>query len=291
MPYVWFAFICVVWSSSFILMKKATLFFSPAEVALLRLLGGAAILAVLWLLRPQRLSLKRTDALAFCCVVLLGFAWPFAIQPYLVARHGSAFIGMLVAFTPLLTILVALVLGNYPAPRQIVGVLGALVCLCLLLFESRDRNVPVIDLVLAITVPGGYAVTNTLIRRALPHVRSLELTLLALIAAALTLVPVVGLAQTAPVRNSGALVTAATALGFLGIVGTGLSSWVFNRLIHDQGPLFAAMATNLVPIGAIFLGWADAEQVTPLQVGAVLGLIAMVSLVQYGAATVRPDPS
>jgi drug/metabolite transporter (DMT)-like permease len=48
MPYVWFVFISLVWGGSFVLMKKGTVCFSPTAVGAWRVIGGAAILAIVW---------------------------------------------------------------------------------------------------------------------------------------------------------------------------------------------------------------------------------------------------
>jgi len=88
-------------------------------------------------------------------------------------------------------------------------------------------------------------------------------------------------------RSSIARADQAVALGsilFLGVVGTGIGTLVFTRLIQEQGPLFAGMVTNLVPIGALLWAWADGEPVTPLQSVALVGLVSMVTVVQFGAA-------
>ena len=70
----------------------------------------------------------------------------------------------------------------------------------------------------------------------------------------------------------------------LGVLGTGFATCLFNRLIQDEGPLFAAMVTNLVPLFAMAWGFADAEQISLRQLIAVMGVLAMVLLVQYGSA-------
>ncbi len=57
----------------------------------------------------------------------------------------------------------------------------------------------------------------------------------------------------------------------------------FNKLIHDRGPLFAGMVTNLVPAGAVIWGWLDGEQVTTKQIAALAIILPMVALVQFGA--------
>jgi drug/metabolite transporter (DMT)-like permease len=83
---------------------------------------------------------------------------------------------------------------------------------------------------------------------------------------------------------------AIASVAVLGVFGTGVAIWLFNKLIYEQGPLFAGMVTNLVPIGAVLWGWADDEVVTAIQIWALVGIVLMVSLVQFGAASrgVRP---
>lgn len=290
MAYIWFALICIVWGSSFILMKKSVVCFSPVAVGWGRVLGGAAILAILWLWRSRRLEVRTRDLPLMALIVVLGFAWPYSVQPYLVVRMGSAFVGITVSFTPLLTILVSVpLLGAYPRPRQLVGALGALVCLGLLLLDGWERAIAPVDLLLALTVPLGYAITNTLIRRSLRHVPPLELTFLALSATSM-LLAAPALWSPGPGGSSEQVMQAVGAIVILGVFGTGLAMFLFNVLIHGHGPLFAGMVTNLVPVGALLWGWADSEQVTPLQVGALAGLLVMVTLVQYGATSRPPAP-
>jgi drug/metabolite transporter (DMT)-like permease len=286
MPYVSFLFICLVWGASFILMKKAGVWFSPAAIGAWRVIEGAAILGlVCWRTRvPWRIGRRDLAALAF--VVVLGFAWPFCIQPWLVIRDGSAFIAMMVSFTPLITIAASIpLLGVYPARRQLLGVLGALGFMALLMLDGIERQIPIMDLGLAMTVPFCYALTNIVVRRWLSHVPSLELSFVSLAAAGVLLLP---LSFVIPFDRGAATgddrILAIGSLVFLGIIGTGLTTFLFNRLIQHHGPLFAGMATNLVPIGALAWGWADHEQVTSPQIVALFGLVSMVTVVQFGAA-------
>jgi drug/metabolite transporter (DMT)-like permease len=286
MPYVSFFFICLVWGASFILMKKAGVWFSPAAIGAWRVIGGAAILGlVCWRTRvPWAIGRRDLGALAF--VVVLGFAWPFCIQPWLVSRDGSAFIAMMVSFTPLITIAASIpLLGIYPARRQLFGVLGALGFMALLVRDGIEREIPSLHLGLALTVPLCYALTNIVVRRWLSHVPSLELSFVSLAAAGALLLPlsfVIPFARSAATSDDRTL--AIGSLVFLGIIGTGITTFLFNRLIQHHGPLFAGMVTNLVPIGALAWGWADHEQVTSLQLVALLGLVSMVTIVQFGAA-------
>jgi drug/metabolite transporter (DMT)-like permease len=289
MPYVWFALICCIWGSSFILMKRAAVCLSPAAISTGRVVFGAAVLAaVLWSLRKP-LAIRRRDALPLVGVVLTGFAWPYTIQPWLIGKHqNSAFIGMTVAFTPLLTLGISIfVLHVRPTARQVIGVLGALVCLSLLMWDGWKQRLGASDLALAFSVPLTYAIANNWIRKSLTHIPAVELTFWCLTVSGAILLPGALLSPTPVTYTPDGLWTAWGGLLVLGILGTGVATCLFNRLILEQGPLFAAMVTNLVPLGAMLWGWFDAEVITPRQLVAFAGVLSMVIFVQYGAA-VRP---
>jgi drug/metabolite transporter (DMT)-like permease len=286
MPYLIFLAVCATWSISFILMKKSGLVFSPLAIAAGRAAAGAIVLGILWGWRERTWNLRRSDLGAMAVVVVAGCAWPYYIQPWLINRHGSAFMALMVSFVPLLTMIVSLpVLGVRPTLRQGIGVVGAIVCLGVLLADGLQRQVPAIDIALALSVPLGYAITNTVIRRWLAHVTPLLLTLMTFVVSIVFLAPLACIAPAPSTTSSADWSTALAALIFLGVVGTGLATLLFNKLIRDHGPLFAGMTTNLVPLGAVLVGWLDAEPVTPWQVAALLGILAMVTLVQFRAAS------
>lgn len=284
MPYVFFAAICLTWGTSFILMKKAALAFGPYEIAAWRVAGGAAVLALLWIARERRWPAPRTHLGPLLLVAGLGYAYPFVIQPYLIGRNGSGFIGMTVSLVPLLTILVSLpILGIRPTRRQLGGVLGGLAFLAVMMADGLRQSIAPLDLLLAVSVPLSYALTNTYVRRRFRGVSSLGLTLSALTATTAMLAPLAAW-QTVPSPRGEHFLPAAAALAVLGVVCTGLAAAMFVRLIQDQGPLFAGMVNYLVPAFAVIWGWADGERVTAVQLVALLGVLSMVAVVQYRSA-------
>lgn len=285
MPYLLFMIICTIWGSSFILMKRAVVAISPVGVGCWRVMSGGLVLLLVFFLLRHRPFVRRTDLIPLAGCVILGFAWPYSLQPMIVAQHGGAFVGMTVGFTPLLTLLLSIpLLGVYPTTRQVVGVMGALFCLGLLMWDGVQRAVPVWHLLLAFSVPLTYAVTNVWIRRSLQHVPPLELTLLCLLGCGFLLMPIAATNAPTTTVTPGQWQTAAICATALGILGTGLSTCLFTYLVQTQGPLFAGMVTNVVPIGAMCWGWSDGEQITSLQAFSVFGILAMVTLAQYGAA-------
>lgn len=285
LAYVWFVFICTTWGSSFILMKKAAVAMSPLEIATWRVIGGAVTLGLLCWWNQSNRWFRRRDWGWLLVIVVLGYAWPYSWQPWLVARHGSAFVGMTVSFVPLLTILVSMpILGVYPTLRQVIGVLGSLVCLGMLVLDGVRRAIPPSDLLLAGTIPLGYAICNVCIRRWLTHVGSLPLSFQSMAFSGLFLLPLSLSFKGPTVAGQDDWIMAIAAVIVLGVFSTGLAIWLFNKLIHEQGPLFAGMATNLVPVGAVLWGWLDRESVSAMQIAALIGIVFMVSIVQVGAA-------
>jgi len=310
MAYVVFAAVCVIWGSSFILMKVAGPVFGPMTIAAWRTLGGAAALGAVWWVMTRRKAWRGGErSLADLGVagdvvdsrsrgrraawwrtyrmlmvpVLIGMAYPWAMQPYLIHKHRhSAFFGMMVGLVPLLTIAVSVpLLKVYPKPRQVVGVLLGFGCMGLLVGVGRRIGVPWYDVLLAASVPACYALSNTYIKRSLSRVEPIRLTTLTLALAGALLLPV-GL-TTEPItwQDASAGWAAVGALLLLGVVGTGLAMLMFFGLVQRRGPLFAGMVAYLVPVGALLWGGADNEPITPGQVVALLGILAGVALVQW----------
>ncbi len=288
-----FLFIGCVWGASFILMERATHAFGPVGVGLGRLASGAAVLAVVWWHERHKHRVSLADGLRIAGIALVGTAMPYVIQPYCLAQgFGHSYFGMMVAFTPLATILVSVpMLGVWPTIRQVVGVLGGFVCMLFLLEDGSQRGMPPRLLLLAVTVPLSYALGNTYLKWKLSHVHSVPLTTLLLATAAAWLVPVV-LLPSVPVRLGLAGPTephdwpvALGALLLLGVVGTGVAILLFIDLVKQRGPLFAGMVTYVVPVLAMMWGAIDGETITGRQAVAIAGVLAMIALVQFAGTS------
>lgn len=289
MAYVRFVILCLIWSSSFLLMKRAGGALSPWMIGAGRLLAGMLTLLIIarWQGGSAERRLTRAHWPALVGVMLLGYAIPYAVQPLFIARTGSsALAAMGVGFTPLFTLALSVpILGMRPTLQQTLGVLAALACLGLLLVDSLHRSITWVDLALMFATPTMYALANIWFRISLSDLPPLELTTLCLGLSGLILFPLACALPQPVAWHSSQLAAALVCVLVLGIFGTGLGMLMFNHLLKQQGPLFAAMVTNLTPIGAVLLGWFDAERVTPLQLAALAGVVCCVAVVQWGAMT------
>jgi drug/metabolite transporter (DMT)-like permease len=138
------------------------------------------------------------------------------------------------------------------------------------------------QLALALSVPLGFAYTNLVTKQHLGALPPYLITLCCVTVAALLLTPLGLVAE--PLDRSNAFVVAVGSVLTLGVISTALALVIFFGLLQRRGPLYAGMVTYLVPLGALVWGWADGELVTTRQLSAILGVLAMVAVVQLDLA-------
>jgi len=301
MPYLSFLFICFVWGSSFILVDRAAHALGPVTIGMDRLLGGSLVLGLYWAYSRRPVQIRARDWRHILVVAAMANAWPFVVLPYVMTQADEhAYFGMMVALVPLVTLLAAIpMLGIWPSPRQLVGVLGGLVCMAGVVLDGSKRGISLGVLALGLTVPFTYALGNTYIKWKLDHLHSLPLTVLFLGAGGLMLFPLWCWPAAQAAAGIGGPAQpydwplALVSISLLAIVGTGLAILLFIHLVKHQGPLFAGMVTYVIPVMALAWGQYDGERLTPLQLAAMAGVLTMVALVQWGAANngqELPDP-
>jgi drug/metabolite transporter (DMT)-like permease len=290
-----FALLCLIWGSSFILIERARHAFGPIDVALGRVAGGAVVMGLVWWLSRNSTRIAPRDWLPIACTAFVGTVIPFAILSYCIApgRFGHSYFGMLMALVPIATIMVSVpMLRVWPTTRQMLGVVGGLACIVLLAQVGDERGMPAGLIALALVVPLGYAIGNTMIKWKLSHLRSAPLTTLLLALASVMLLPLEFMPgrladwQLARPAAGDHWPLAIASLAILGAVSTGFAIWLFNQLIVARGPLFAGMVTYVFPLVALAWGHFDGEPITPRQLAAMAGVLAMVAVVQFGG--VRP---
>lgn len=279
MHYLLFVIVSFIWGSSFILMKKAGFAFGPISIGALGTLGGGAVLWAAFRFHKNKWKIRKSDIPSIIAVSLFGYVWPFALQPFLIERIGHGFIGMMVSFVPLLTILVSIpILKTYPSRLQLGGVLAGILCIGLVMADGIDRNAPPVLLALAVTVPLFYAIANSIIRRNFQHIPVFQLVAVLMTVSGIILTPFSLAFETITIGPD--FVVAVIAMVILAIIGRGIATLMFYRLIKERGPLFAGLVTYVVPMGALMWSWLDHEQITLKQTLALIGVLLIVVVVQ-----------
>ncbi len=290
-----FIIICLLWGSSFILMKYASVVFSAPQISVGRLAGGFVALVIIWILFNRKKSFNKKDLITIAIFSPFAHAIPFTLQPYLMTKftgQPSAFIGIMVCLVPLLTILVSIpMLKVKPSKQQLIGVCGGLMCMSWLFYDKIAGGANFEIILLAAITPLCYAWSNTYVKMKLTHISSMEMSAISSLMSVIMIMIFSFFAW--PITEIDFDHTnfniALISLIILGFVCAGFANFMYYKMIHMKGPLFAGMVTYVIPIIAILWGIYDGETVKITQVIPILGCLIMIALVQIPRKKPQPQ--
>ena len=274
----------IIWGSSFILIKKALIGFTPYQIGSLRnVLTGIILLAFGYS------GLKHIKKHQWKWLAISGFlgsffpAFFFAIAE---TEIGSAITSVLNSLVPLNAILIgAAIFKITSTKRQIIGVIIGFIGTVFLILRgvdiSPDQNYYYAGFIIASTLM--YATNVNIIKRYLQDVKPLTIAagnyVFIIIPAFIVLIFTDFF--TPNTFESDAFFTALLCVSILAIFGTALAKILFNKLIQISTPVFATSVTYLMPIVAVFWGLLDGERFTLLQGLASLIIVAGVYIANY----------
>jgi drug/metabolite transporter (DMT)-like permease len=272
-----FVVLCLIWGSSFMLMKwgmydsnhKAVL--SPYDVAALRMLSSGIVMLpfVYGALKQMPKGIIRYVLLSG----LLGSFFPAFLFCIAETKIGGALAGSLNALTPLFVIITGALLFKIPTTKvKIVGVVIGILGCALLTYAKKGTGADDISFtgfVLIATIM--YGINVNMVHQKLHGVRSTHIAAVAfcgLIPFSLMVLRGTGYFQLPLTESKYALSTLASCI--LGIMGTAVASIMFYMLVKKAGGLFASLVTYGIPFVAIGWGIYDHEAVTGLHVFSLL---------------------
>jgi drug/metabolite transporter (DMT)-like permease len=277
----------VIWGSSFLLIRVAVRDISPAELVLGRTLLGAAFLVPV-ALRTRAFRGLRPKIPAVVALTMLNMCLPIFLTAWAEQHITSSTAGILIATDPLFTALLALWLIRTEAVnrRQLAGlVLGFAGVVALLGLDFSGQPEALAGAAAVLLSALGYAASALLYRRWLNDTPALGASaLMMLCSSAVFLVPAVtDLPRHMPGQAS------VLALVTLGIVNTGLLSWVYFALVREAGAAVTSLITYTVPVVALVLGVSVLRE--RLTIGAIAGLIFIASGTWLATSARQPPPA
>lgn len=282
--------LAALWGTAFNFTKLALVSVPPTTLAAGRIALGALVLGALSRILGHRLPAGHGLWGRFALLALTGNALPFALIAWGQQRVDSGLAGILMAFMPLCTLVLAhfFVPGDrMTAPKTLgfaCGFAGIVVLMGPEALEALGNAGS--ELPRQLAVLGGavsYGVYAIVARRMPP----LHPTLLAghsLTLAAVVMLPLAMLLDAPWSRDyeTGSLLAAL----WLGLSATALASLVYFRLIASAGVTFAALINFLIPPVALVTGvLALAEPVQPHALGALCLISLGLLLGRTGATT------
>ncbi len=276
----------LVWGSSFMLMKIALQSFEAIQIGAMRLLFAAA--AVVIISRKHFGEFRRADFWPLLVVAMMGNSLPYILFPIAVAHVPSGVVGVANAMTPVFALLVGvLAFGRTLRRVQVWGVALGLLGAVLLISPWRavvpGQEIDPNYLLLAILAAAFYGVSINTIGSKLGHLSPRGITLFVMLLTVPMSLGILGTTRVWETTRMEHFTPAIAALAFLGIVGTGIATVLFNRLIALTTPLMAASTTYLIPVVALARGGGMGETILAHHLGGMMAIILGVYLVNKKA--------
>jgi len=244
----------LIWGTSYILMKRVLVVYTPIEMASLRI--GVAGLVCLPFLKKAIGHIPREKYGKVFFVGAIGSGIPAFLFAFAMSRISSSVGGIINSLSPLFTVLTGLIFWRIHAPGiKVLGVFIGFIGAVVLVFGQHglEINGYVGYALLPIIATFCYGTNSNYVHQNFPTANSVLLTTVAMVMIA---IPALAILMTTDflyrVHQPGAL----RALGYVSILGgfnTVMSNILFYKLIQRSGALFAASVTYLIPIVAI--GW------------------------------------
>jgi len=280
--WVIFVALCLIWGSSFVLMKlglygtDGTPVLSAYQVAAIRMLSSGLVLLPFAFGAYKRV---RSAGIRWYILLsgLLGSFFPAFLFCIAETHIASSLAGAINAMTPLFVLLVATVVygSKIPLMKWIGILLGFTGCVLLFLRQPGDGNQQIFYALFAVLATALYGFNVNMVKHKLLHVSSVDIATLAfafLTLPSLLVLVVTGYFSYPLLQSQFVLATAASAV--LGIFGTAIASILFYVLVKRAGIVFPSLVTYGIPFVAIGWGIFYGEKIVWLQVLALIVILA-----------------
>jgi drug/metabolite transporter (DMT)-like permease len=280
-------FLSIIWGTSFILIKKALITFTPVQVAILRIAIAGIAFSPFFFYHIRRLEWHRWKF--YIVIALTGSGIPAVLYATAQTKMTSATAGILNTLTPIFALIIGvLVFKNKIQKRQLLGItLGFLGACNLILLDSSASGQKGSVLYGLLIVLGSlcYGANVNLVKAYFQKVRPIELSSFAFFLLgipAILILPFTDIPYL--VVNDPHGIESLSYLVILALFSTVFALVIFYRLVQQTDAVFGSSVAYLIPIVALFWGLLDGEP---------LGLMHFVLLViiLIGVYLGRANPS
>lgn len=271
----------LIWGTSFILIKKGLVSFSPVEVAAIRISVAALSLMPFAFAKWKTVQKEQYQHLFFAGMV--GIFIPAFLFAWAQTRIDSSVAGVLNSLSPLWALIIgALFFQQRFRSIVVLGILVSFGGAVLLAFSrsggfTADFNAYALIIIAACAL---YGTNVNYIKFKIHDLGSLAITSVAvLLVSPLAFIILFGFTDF--VDKLQHVPGAWTSLGYLvilAVMSTAVANLLFNRLIKLKSPLFAASVTYIMSLVSVMWGVLDGEQMFAghfIGMAAILGGVYM----------------
>ncbi len=255
--------LALIWGTSFILMKRGLVVFSPGEVAGLRVTIAGLVLIPLAVMRSKQLNSKHLPRLFLSG--MMGVFIPAFLFTTAQQHIESSVSGILNTLSPIWTMIMGVVFFKLTFKRAaVVGILIGLAGTVLLMLSRANGQFTGFNLygLLIVLACALYGMNLNFIKFNIADLGSITITSVSVaLVAPLGAIYLFGFTD---FSNKLQTVEGAwRAFGFIAILGfmsTAIAGFIFNRLVKMTTPLFASSVTYIIPIVSVMWGVLDGEE-------------------------------
>lgn len=254
--------LALIWGSSFILIKKGLVGFTPLQLGSLRIIITALILFLAGFKSLKNLT--KTSLKWIAISGLLGTFFPAFLFAYAETEIDSAIASILNSIVPINTIVFGfLAFRIFSSRRQIIGVIIGFAGTFLLITNGAsinpEQNYWYAFLVIIATVM--YAFNINIIKRHLQNVPPMAIAVgnFAVIIIPAFIVLLFSGFFTSQVIQGSDFSMSLFYIVLLSLFGTAIAKVLFNNLVQISTPVFASSVTYIMPIIAVMWGLLDGE--------------------------------
>ena len=268
--------LALTWGSSYILIKKGLVSFTPQQVACVRMSITFLCFLPFIFLKVKAIHWSKWKYLAI--VGFVGSFFPALLFATAQTKINSSLTGVLSSFTPLATLLLGVLFFKVKSTwTKIVGVLMGLAGATWLLWMDKDGgNWSGFQFGLLVVLAClFYGISTNVIKNHLFDIPSLTISSISYTMAGIPAAGILagsGFPQTFE-TDPNAWVSFGY-LSLLAIFGTVMGSILYFKLIKDTNALFASTVSYLTPMVAILLGAIDGETITWLHFAGMVMILS-----------------
>lgn len=260
----WFLFtiLCLIWGSSFILMKRGLDAFTPPQVAAIRM--TVAFICLFPFVIGSIKKIPRGKWKYIVAAGVLGNGIPSVLFTTAETKLSSSIAGVLNSLTPVFTLIVGALFFKFrTTASKVLGIiLGFAGAVIIMLFNPQggfESNYYYGFFIILACIT--YAVDTFILNNYLSELNSIDVA-----GFALFLVGIVAAAYLFTTDFTQRLVSNPVAwkslayAATLGAFGTATAQALFNKMLKISSPLFSASVTYCIPFVAVLWGLVDGEK-------------------------------
>lgn len=262
----WFLFIVIslTWGSSFILVKKSLLAFSPYEIGAIRVAVSGLLLSFIGF--PAIFRMPRKTLFWVVVAGFFGNFLPMFLFPIAQQKVSSSMAGILDALFPMFVLAFGFIFfGIRSRWSQVLGaVVGFLGAASLIYFSEASTDSSQFWYAMIVVLAGAsYGINALIIKEKIPNLSSMKLTAAVFAfwgVPSIVILYFTGIFETFEMTIE--VTEAMGYLGFLSVFGTAVAMSLYYKLIQNTSPVFASSVSYVLPIIAIIWGILDGEEFT-----------------------------